>query len=332
MATVDPRDMLLGSIKVQTATDRKVLALLRQALRDVNRDIALVIGSGVGEIVRRDQLKQIRASLLERVATLNSAVGDTVRDGKIAAAIEADRRLLDYDAVLMHGHLNKERREYLKRSAVTMSQESVALAERRLFGSGYVALSERVYRTGAVSAGLVDSAVNSALARGLSAREFAASVSNLVNPATPGGVSYASMRLARTEINNAFHARAIDSAREKPWVEAMKWNLSGSHPEPDECNDYADDAHTTGGDAGVFAINDVPAKPHPHCLCFVTPVELDEDAFLNGLLRGSYDDYIDDQIEQRRVGGMPSGADPLPEPAVAPSNTKPPRPSGRRTR
>lgn len=40
---------------------------------------------------------------------------------------------------------------------------------------------------------------------------------------------------------------------------------------------------------GLFYTADVPEKPHPQCLCFITPYLPDEDEFLNKLLNGDYD-------------------------------------------
>lgn len=43
---------------------------------------------------------------------------------------------------------------------------------------------------------------------------------------------------------------------------------------------------------GLFYTADVPEKPHPQCLCFITPYLPDEDEFLNNLLKGDYDDAM----------------------------------------
>lgn len=91
------------------------------------------------------------------------------------------------------------------------------------------------------------------------------------------------MRLSRTEINNAFHEQQ-KRAGDKPWVEGVKWNLSGSHPRPDTCNDYANQSNGLG--RGVFKTGDVPDKPHPQCLCYLTYETLSPEAFLDALGTG----------------------------------------------
>jgi len=79
-------------------------------------------------------------------------------------------------------------------------------------------------------------------------------------------VGYAAKRLARTEINNAFHAQAIADVQEKPWVEHVTWHLSKMHkPIPgDLCETY---------DGQQFSTDLVPLKPHPQCVTGDTLVQ-----------------------------------------------------------
>jgi len=157
-------------------------------------------------------------------------------------------------------------------------------------------LSQRVYRNRALSQGHVEKAINNGLLLGKSAREMAKDVKRFIDPSTPGGASYAAMRLGRTEIQNAFHFNAVKQYQESPWVERVLWTLSGSHPEPDECNEYAESVHFNGGRAGEFRPDDLPAKPHPQCLCYTDPVAIDLDEYAKRFHAGEYDDYIDKQM------------------------------------
>lgn len=116
-------------------------------------------------------------------------------------------------------------------------------------------------------------------------RKIAQDVERYIKPTTPGGTHYAALRVARTEMNNAFHDTARQEAKGSPWTQSMQWHLSGRHPEPDECNEYADtDKHALG--KGAFPVDDVPDKPHPQCLCFVTP-NLPSPAQAVAMLRAS---------------------------------------------
>jgi hypothetical protein len=144
-------------------------------------------------------------------------------------------------------------------------------------------LSQKVYRLRALHEGKVEQVIRSGLVAGLSARELASEVYAYVSPTTSGGASYAAMRLARTEINNAFHERQIAGAK-RPGVEAVKWNLSGSHKVPDECNVYAEHE--------PFDPDEVPEKPHPQCFCYLTYVMQPPEKFREALENGDWDQEI----------------------------------------
>jgi hypothetical protein len=153
-------------------------------------------------------------------------------------------------------------------------------------------LSQRVYRDGQASIKAVNDVVNSGLLLGKGPRELAKDVERFISPSTPGGVAYAAMRLARTETNNAFHFTQIKQMIDSPWVTSAIWNLSGSHPRPDACNDYAERVNFKGGQPGEFKPEDVPGKPHPNCLCYITPVTIPDEDFIKKMKNGSLDDYV----------------------------------------
>jgi hypothetical protein len=156
-----------------------------------------------------------------------------------------------------------------------------------------ITLSDKVYRNKALSQGYVDRAINNGLLLGKSAAEIAKDVIGYIDPNVRGGASYAAMRLGRSEVLNAYHTTAINRYKANPWVEKVKWNLSGSHPRPDECNEYADSVHIKNGKAGEFFPEDIPAKPHPNCLCYIEPVVMDLDTFAKNFKSGKFDDYVE---------------------------------------
>lgn len=87
---------------------------------------------------------------------------------------------------------------------------------------------------------------------------------------TRGRLKYNLQRLSRTEINNAHREGQVHSARKSPWVGALKWNLSASHPKPDICDTWATQ-NLYGLGAGVYPFDSVPLD-HPNGLCFITNV------------------------------------------------------------
>lgn len=189
--------------------------------------------------------------------------------------------------------------QYWRASMIAQAQEGVnSLISRKENG---INLSQKVYKNSALSKGKIDDIINNGLLLGKSQREIAKDVVGFINPNVPGGASSAAMRLARTEVNNAFHRTSIRNYQKTPWVEKVKWNLSGSHPRPDECNEYAESVHHKGWGAGEYRPDEVPEKPHPNCLCYVEPVTMDLEKFAKNFKAGKYDDHISEAMGCHRV-------------------------------
>lgn len=166
-------------------------------------------------------------------------------------------------------------------------------------GINNIPLSRQVYATKALANGWVDRKVRSALIRQVSAAQLAREVREFIDPDVKGGVSYAAIRLARTELNNAFHTNAL-RRYEEPWATGCRWRLSARHKAhqvrglPEICEQYAN--VELGHGTGVFPVADTPALPHPQCRCTISQEVVSEDAFIDGLLAGEYDDYLDGEI------------------------------------
>lgn len=290
MAVPEPQDWIRAYARVQKLADREVLAVLRQAARDINRQLkALAEADGIGAAVRREQLAVVKRNLLREQAAIFRSLGDKVSARRLDAAARAIELGSAIDSALLESAGRTGQASALRTMALRGLEETVNTALVRMTQSR-IPLSERIYRTRVWMDGRLDRMVNSALARGLSAREFAREAMDWFSPNTPGGVRYAALRLARSEINNAFHAVSINQAAEKPWIDKMKWHLSSSHPKPDVCDQYA-----KGGPKGdgVYAPRDVPRKPHPHCFCYVAPQSPSEEEFLDNLIAGNYNSYLD---------------------------------------
>lgn len=189
---------------------------------------------------------------------------------------------------------------YWRASMIEQSKSGLATLIARK-ENGFT-LSDKVYKNEALSKGYLDDAINNGIALGKSAAEIAKDVIGFIDPATPGGASYAAMRLGRTELQNAFHQTARKDAIETPWIESVRWQLSGSHPKPDKCNEYAESVNYKGGQPGYWKPEDIPDKPHPNCLCYTTPENIDDDAFVKAFKQGKYDSYLEKQMGCARFG------------------------------
>lgn len=298
MTTPDPKRSLTEYLRLQVKVDRRVKGILNGIAADISADLRRLAGHGAGQELHRAQLRMIQHEIDRSIRRGWVRLADVIESEALAAAEAAVRADAGFDRALLSHGLSDAQRAVLTRSQVAAAQQSIRAALNRVLddsGSTHVPLSEKVYRSRRLLSGEVDRLVNSALARNLNARQFAAEARKFIDPTMRGGVRYAANRLARTEINNAFHyAQRRDNAA-KPWVSGQKWYLSGSHPKPDECNDFAEQNKFDLG-VGVFPKTEVPNKPHPHCLCYIAPETVSEDQWLKDFNSGKYDSYLNDRI------------------------------------
>jgi hypothetical protein len=312
----EPRDWQLANARELQVTDREVLAMLRASKRRVEAILKTLPTSGAQ--IRRAQLEESRARLLAEQANVFERLGDIVQARRARAASRSMRLSAAADAQLLALVGKGAQGQFLYESALQVSQRAidVALARMRL---SELPLSQRIYRTSVWMGGRLGKLINETLASGLDAKEFAKRALDWFNPNTPGGVRYAAMRLARTEINNSFHAISAQKYAETPWITQVEWNLSKSHPKPDICNAVAADS--------PYASDKTPARPHPQCMCYITPKSIDENEFVDRFLDGEYDEYLDAELE-RNGWAEPEAPElapvqlPKPEPVRAPQEQK----------
>lgn len=294
--------------KLQSATEAELRKILEATAKAIQRRIA-ALPVGVGGQVRAAQLRVTLAAVnaLMRqmwVGRINPLLERAIHDSLQASedAIEALERVA-------YAGLSERAAETLVaglRAAGASGLKSDAARRAR-------ALSRRVFNNRALDDGRVEQIIRQGLISGLSAKELAADVYKYVSPTAPGGSAYSAMRLARTEINNAFHERQIEGAK-RPGVEAVKWNLSGSHKVPDECNLFA--AHKP------YPPDEVPDKPHPNCFCYLTYVMMPPAEFKRALEAGDFDAEIDRRTRENmaRLGQRVGQVDP-PSDRKVPKNT-----------
>lgn len=288
------RRPLISYLRVQRDHERQMLSILRQSVARMDGELRRLNGrTGIGAAVRRDQVAMTQAAIHREMAGLWRQLGDEIAAGRQDAAAAAVESVYPGDA--LRRVLPADDLDYMLRSARETARRGAATVESRV-GLSQVPLAESVYHNEQLAMGKIDEIVNSALASGASAAELARDVRAYIRPDVRGGVRYAALRLGRTELNNAFHAQQVQEGIKTPWTLGLKWELSGSHPRPDECNEYADNVHYEGGDAGVFKPEDVPAKPHPNCLCFTTPVVDSRDEFVRKFQSGEYDKFLDEEF------------------------------------
>lgn len=276
---VPTRTPLLTLLRLEQAHVADIKATLLQSSKEIERQLTRV---GADKVVTRTQLKAQKAAIDAYLQQDFQDIQASIKAGQKAAAAAASRVTSRFEDDLLSVVMTQEARAALATSEALRAANGVEAALRRMEGTSYKPLSSQVYKTYALSKGRVDDLVNRALVKGMTWKELAKEVSHSINPNVPGGVSYAANRLARTEINNAFHASAAKRYDESAIVDKVEWHLSSSHPEGDICDDLQANS--------PYGKKSVPQKPHPHCYCFITPHLPDEDEFIDNLFAGKYGD------------------------------------------
>lgn len=274
---------MLNAVQINDADMREMLS---DSAKEAERIVARA-GGGIGGAIRGAQLDLARQQR-EMWSGVEQHVRVAIGDG-VDAAGESASLLTE----TMFGRLGMST-DYLRYSVLGTARSGIESIISR--GAAGIPLSQQVYKTSVASGQRLDRTVNAMLLNGSSAREIATAVRGYIDPLTPGGASYAAMRLGRTELNNAFHTTSVRLNNDNPMVENMKWNLSGSHPKADTCDEYANESHIPHGDPGVYRKGDVPSKPHPQCFCYVTPETVSDDEFVKNFHSGKYDNYIDGKL------------------------------------
>jgi hypothetical protein len=284
-ASRDPRQWLVKYVSLQQSVDRKIVAALNRADRDAAARIRAIKGkTNISAKVERAQLTEVRIAVQRVLAEMWQSVGETTKASQALAAATALEQGWDWDQVLLRrAFSDASDRKAMLASLKQTASRNVEASVARMTGV-HVPLSQRVYRARDLSQGRVDARINSGLARGISWGQLANEVKGFISPNVVGGVSYAAKRLARTEINNAYHAVTAINNQDKPWNVAMVWKTSGSHPEPDICDLRAQNS--------PYPLDDVPKKPHPQCLCYVYPETVSSEEFLRQYRAGAYNDYL----------------------------------------
>ena len=80
---------------------------------------------------------------------------------------------------------------------------------------------------------------------------------------------YASIRLARTEINMAYRTAEYERWQQFDFILGFEVKLSKSHPAPDICDDFV----------GEYPKDFKFVGWHPNCMCYVVPIVMTDDEY-----------------------------------------------------
>lgn len=274
--------------RLTSRTDGDIIRLLSEAAKDTEKAIQATASSAkFGKLTQNAQQKMILTSIHDGMRAAWENVGSLTIFGEKEAATAA----VDASQYMMRTAFGNSGREAQELALSLRYQSKAGIDAFISREENLLQLSRRVYSNLNLSLGMVQKEIKKGLIRQLSAKDLAANVSRMIRPDVQGGISYAAMRLARTEINNAFHYSQIRYTREMPWVEGYKWNKSKVHGHVDVCDERAQQNHDGLG-RGVYKKKNVPGKAHPQCMCFLTTVTADNSTFDKRLKSGAYDKYL----------------------------------------
>jgi len=285
----DPQIWLLRYIRLQKKYDVQIDEMLREASDDAVAQVDAILAHTGSSTLRAAQLQSAAVAIQNTLGQLWRLLGDTIKAGQAEAKAVALATSFDWDTPLLRLAFPRRELKVMRSTLMETSKVDVEAAIARVYHSR-VPLATSVYKTRALADGWVERRVNSGLARGLTVAELKKEVQGFIKPEVKGGASYAAKRLARTEINNAYHAVTIVHNEDKPWNTGMIWRLSGSHPREDICDLYASKS--------PWAMGTVPGKAHPQCLCTTFPEVQSEDDFWDSFKSGEYDEYIDKTYDE----------------------------------
>ena len=280
MAVVGLNDYTRSILRTRTTALRRAertVELMLDALGDAATDIMVILDitdKVASDPIRRQLLVGKLARITERMTALGEEYDEIVR-GAASATI---------DDIVTVRRAATARLAEANGAAFVPSFTAVPELALRMFARRYdtagLLISPRLWAQEQVSS--VQRIVAAGIARGERAGSVAAKLETFLRPDPRHGatraihlgdtpVSHKATRLAITEVNNTYWETSAVSADQSTVVEAQQWNLSGRHPRTDVCDLFAwSDSYGLG--SGVYPSGDIPPKPHPHCLCYVTDV------------------------------------------------------------
>lgn len=250
-----------------------VVAKLRAMNQIVNgilvpllRDTATLAGQ-LARVTLPDHPDRFRAEFRVVSERLWAGTETLTLDGMRTMFLLADQRISEYTVQVIGGRTDFARRPELLNSEMGMVLERVRKhAAQARHGR---TLSDRVWLNDRATRVTVQNLIGDAIRNGEGPAVLARRVRQYVAPGVPGGASYAAMRLARTELLGAWDARERQLLRAAGIYAGVQWMLSPTHTGVDVCDELAA--------GGPYPLDAIPARPHPHDMCWIEPV-IDDDA------------------------------------------------------
>lgn len=243
---------------IATRTQEQSLALAREIIQQMVRDMAVATGNGVRVTSNR---------LAEIYAQATGSLLESGRPGLVTGPLFPGLGTSAAQAVLSRPELSAAFVS-VRRASVASVDQIIRRALVRGATSTRVAMELRLHIMGADAfpAGLLldRRRIGYDAIRELgyeATRENLAQVRKMA-----GQVAAKAQLIARTEPMNAEWEAHMQAAADSPVVRAIHWELSSRHPHTDACDILAE-GDWYGLGAGVYDPRMVPPRPHPRCIC-----------------------------------------------------------------
>lgn len=267
---------------------------IRAAYARAARAVMLAINNlpATYSLARRTLLESVWESLRTATLQMNREVFDALTKGINLSVIHgttAPHRLL---MSTLGGRLGVDGIEAMFAS---VNQQATLAVLNKTMGPQGLKVSDRIWQGTQVAQNNLRTLITNGVAEGMDARRLARLVEpwanqsalSLMKPETarrlgvPRSLSYQALRLARTELTNAFREGTYMGNRATPSYKGIYWRLSASHPVADICDDLAQGEKNDG--SGFWPAGREPNTPHPNCFCPVIPAHQDLDSLVDDL-------------------------------------------------
>lgn len=310
------------------ATIEQIREVYRSAAEGIRKDISgLTPGS-----LRHAHLTALQKNLDDRATQMSKEILEAAHRGIWMASGAGSKAVADITANMVKGAIPDAA---VKRLFAGVNERATLAMLARTRRDG-LKISDRVWRATETVRNSVQRILEDAVARGQDSRRTAKEIQQYLQPGIwkahkadvrkrlgiGTDVSYQAMRLARTEMNNAFHEGAIAANQHSPGYRGIYWRLSKSRvmPIPDICDDMAEDV--SHGEPGFYPKGKEPVRPHPQCMCFAVSNWEDPEQFSQRLNEWIDNPHMQPDIEKwynedaRRFMGRTVVAVPPPPPLL----------------
>ena len=249
----------------------KIKALYRRVAKDLQNKIeALRPKTNIGSIMKLQELQTLQKQISEALNNVDTDLENLIKTGM---KYTSQGVVKDAQTLLNSAGLN------IKGAYSNVPEDIVAMvASGQIYESGWT-LSNAIWQNSTKIRNEINTIIAQGIAENKSAYDIAKDLEKYVNPSAkkpwdwskvyPGcrkKIDYNSQRLSRTMVNHAYQQSLIQTCKNNPYVQGIKWLSDGGERTCDLCNSR---------NGKIYPVDDVPLD-HPNGLCTQAAVLVDD--------------------------------------------------------